>query len=327
MAHTAKAPLITLLSTMRRPYFMTLMGRRVVEGQPWHFDHCLMVFANPEGLNILQPDQLRFVPFWVQIHSIPFEFRSPHLAQFVAKDLGDLIEIHKATLLEISGPFLRIRVLLDITKPIRRGRMPPALPFKDNIRALPKSFFKRDLFDMSNSIPLEEMNLRSSQHNQDLQEVVNQFLPPGNFSETQGQVDVQPRIDIPNTTSSILTSVGQSVVSSTPVSNFQSLLCAVSRVMMSDALVIVHMDKEKGVQLPATSIPITSVPIFQPRPLTIGGNSCTKRSYTRQDMPSSTSVRSFLKKACVGDSDVVVPNVEEDHVVPAGVAEQPRPEK
>ncbi|KAF4352920.1 hypothetical protein G4B88_030171 [Cannabis sativa] len=164
---------------------------------------------------------------------------------------------------------------------------------------LQKILLLRDLFDMSNSIPLEEMNLRSSQHNQDLQEVVNQFLPPGNFSETQGQVDVQPRIDIPNTTSSILTSVGQSVVSSTPVSNFQSLLCAVSRVMMSDALVIVHMDKEKGVQLPATSIPITSVPIFQPRPLTIGGNSCTKRSYTRQDMPSSTSLEIVLQSVRV----------------------------
>ncbi|KAF4369386.1 hypothetical protein G4B88_023790 [Cannabis sativa] len=95
--------------------------RRVIENQPWHFDHCLMVFANPEGFDLLRPEQLRFVPFWMQIHYIPFGFRSPSLAKMVADDIGDLIEIHKNTLLEISSPFLRIRVLLDISKPIRRG--------------------------------------------------------------------------------------------------------------------------------------------------------------------------------------------------------------
>uniref|UniRef100_A0A803QR77 DUF4283 domain-containing protein n=1 Tax=Cannabis sativa TaxID=3483 RepID=A0A803QR77_CANSA len=94
---------------------------KVIEGQPWHFDHCLMVFANPEGLDLFQSDQLRFVPFWMQIHYIPFGFRSPNLASFVVDDVGDLIEINKTTLLEIFGPFLRIRVLLDVSKPIRRG--------------------------------------------------------------------------------------------------------------------------------------------------------------------------------------------------------------
>ncbi|KAF4385104.1 hypothetical protein F8388_014237 [Cannabis sativa] len=175
--------------------------RRVIENQPWHFDHCLMVFANPEGFDLLRPEQLRFVPFWMQIHYIPFGFRSPSLAKMVADDIGDLIEIHKNTLLEISSPFLRIRVLLDISKPIRRGMQvffrslgrtkwlmfkyeglqnycyfcgkidhifskcgsflqscddgcyPPVLPFKENIRAPLKSQFKRDPFDLANSIP------------------------------------------------------------------------------------------------------------------------------------------------------------------------------
>uniref|UniRef100_A0A803Q7T1 DUF4283 domain-containing protein n=1 Tax=Cannabis sativa TaxID=3483 RepID=A0A803Q7T1_CANSA len=193
----------------------------------------------------------------------PINFtKSPHLAQFVAKYIGDLIEIHKTTLLEISGPFLRICVLLDITKPIRRGH-----------------------------------------------------------------VDVQPRIDIPVTTSPISTSAENSVVSSTMVSSFQSLLCVVSQVMLSEAPTIVHTDKGKGVQLLIVSVPIAHVPVFPPRPLTIGGSSGTKRSYTRQEVSSGTSVRSILKRARASDNEVVVPNDDEDQVVPAGVAEQPCPEK
>uniref|UniRef100_A0A803NLY0 DUF4283 domain-containing protein n=1 Tax=Cannabis sativa TaxID=3483 RepID=A0A803NLY0_CANSA len=95
--------------------------RRVLEDQSWHFDKFLMIFANPDGLDTLTLDQLRYVPFWVQAHNIPFGHKSLQLAQFIADELGDLIEIHPLSLLESFGPYLRICVFLDVTKPLRRG--------------------------------------------------------------------------------------------------------------------------------------------------------------------------------------------------------------
>uniref|UniRef100_A0A803NIX5 DUF4283 domain-containing protein n=1 Tax=Cannabis sativa TaxID=3483 RepID=A0A803NIX5_CANSA len=39
--------------------------RRVVEGQPWHFDSFLMLFAIPDGFDTILPNQLRYIPLWL----------------------------------------------------------------------------------------------------------------------------------------------------------------------------------------------------------------------------------------------------------------------
>uniref|UniRef100_A0A803QDR9 DUF4283 domain-containing protein n=1 Tax=Cannabis sativa TaxID=3483 RepID=A0A803QDR9_CANSA len=95
--------------------------RRVLEGQPWHFDHCLVTQANPRGLDTLLPNQLRYSPFWIQVHSIPFGQKSLKLAKLIGDEVGDFLEVDKITLLKVYGLFLRIRVLIDVSKPITRG--------------------------------------------------------------------------------------------------------------------------------------------------------------------------------------------------------------
>ncbi|KAF4367784.1 hypothetical protein F8388_016607 [Cannabis sativa] len=257
--------------------------RRVIENQPWHFDHCLMVFANPEDL----------------------------LAKMVVDDIGDLIEIHKTTLLEISGPFLRIRVLLDVSKPIRRGMQcgsflqrcddgyyPPVLPFKENIRAPLKSHFKRDPFDLANSIPFEEMNLRSLAQNHDLQDAVNQFLPQASLLGSQvSPLTLAPTDHQIHSTSPI--SSQEIVTSDSQFSGLQSLLCAVSQASLNEPSTIVHTDKGKGIQ--ASDF---SVPHFSPRALSIGGGSGTKRSFVRQEVAVGSSVRGW------GNNSSNLPNAD-----------------
>uniref|UniRef100_A0A803PUH7 Zinc knuckle CX2CX4HX4C domain-containing protein n=1 Tax=Cannabis sativa TaxID=3483 RepID=A0A803PUH7_CANSA len=98
-----------------------LACRRVLEEHPWHFDKFLMVFTHPDVSPTPTPESVRYVPFWLQAHRIPFGRRSPQLAQFIADEIGDLIEIFTLSLMENFGPYLRLRVLLDITKPLRRG--------------------------------------------------------------------------------------------------------------------------------------------------------------------------------------------------------------
>ncbi|XP_030479237.1 uncharacterized protein LOC115696477 [Cannabis sativa] len=95
--------------------------RRVMEGQPWYFDHSLMIFAIPDDFDTILPNQLRFIPLWVQVHLIPFGSHSYSFAQFVADTIGDLIEVHLASLYDAITPFMCVRVLLDTTKPLHRG--------------------------------------------------------------------------------------------------------------------------------------------------------------------------------------------------------------
>ncbi|KAF4356798.1 hypothetical protein F8388_000601 [Cannabis sativa] len=51
----------------------------------------------------------------------PSHFDNPQLAQFIADEIGELIEIYPLSLLENFGPYLRLRILFDITKPLRHG--------------------------------------------------------------------------------------------------------------------------------------------------------------------------------------------------------------
>ncbi|XP_060964110.1 uncharacterized protein LOC133033413 [Cannabis sativa] len=97
--------------------------RRVLEGQPWHFDHCLVTCANHAGLDTLLPNHLRYSPFWIQVHSIPFGQKSLKLAKLIGDEVGDFLEVDQLTLHKISGLFLRVCVLIDISKPITRGIM------------------------------------------------------------------------------------------------------------------------------------------------------------------------------------------------------------
>uniref|UniRef100_A0A803QGZ0 RNase H type-1 domain-containing protein n=1 Tax=Cannabis sativa TaxID=3483 RepID=A0A803QGZ0_CANSA len=94
---------------------------RILEGQSWHFAQSLTIFAAPDSSFPLTPDNLHYVPFWIQVYGIPFMCKSYDLARFIAMEIGDLIEVDKDTIKEGTGPYLRLRVLMDVNLPIRRG--------------------------------------------------------------------------------------------------------------------------------------------------------------------------------------------------------------
>uniref|UniRef100_A0A803P2Z4 Zinc knuckle CX2CX4HX4C domain-containing protein n=1 Tax=Cannabis sativa TaxID=3483 RepID=A0A803P2Z4_CANSA len=71
--------------------------RRILDGQSWHFAQSLTIFAAPDASFPITPDQLHYVPFWVQVY------------------------VDNTTVKEGTGPYLRIRLLIDANKPIRRG--------------------------------------------------------------------------------------------------------------------------------------------------------------------------------------------------------------
>uniref|UniRef100_A0A803NK24 Zinc knuckle CX2CX4HX4C domain-containing protein n=1 Tax=Cannabis sativa TaxID=3483 RepID=A0A803NK24_CANSA len=81
----------------------------------------LTIFAAPDASFPITPDQLHYVPFWVQVYGIPFRCKSLDLAKIIASGVGDLIQVDHTTVKEGTGPYLRIRLLIDVNKPIRRG--------------------------------------------------------------------------------------------------------------------------------------------------------------------------------------------------------------
>uniref|UniRef100_A0A803Q330 DUF4283 domain-containing protein n=1 Tax=Cannabis sativa TaxID=3483 RepID=A0A803Q330_CANSA len=84
--------------------------RRVLIGQPWHFDYKLIVMTPLEAGSVVTAEALTTTPFWIQVSGIPFLKRSRALAQRLGEVLGRFIEVDLASLNETWGQYLEFRL-------------------------------------------------------------------------------------------------------------------------------------------------------------------------------------------------------------------------
>ena len=93
---------------------------KVLDGRPWNFDNMLVLLKEADGDE--PPDQvtLNQSPFWVRLKNLPFNMRSDNVVKALIGNMGDIIEIEEDVL--GFGRFRRVKVMLDISKPLRRYR-------------------------------------------------------------------------------------------------------------------------------------------------------------------------------------------------------------
>ncbi|KAL5834742.1 hypothetical protein ACOSQ3_014337 [Xanthoceras sorbifolium] len=60
------------------------------------------------------------VDFWIQLHNIPLVCMNKRVAKLLAETLGVVVEIPIDTR-ECWGKFMRVKVGIDITKPLKKG--------------------------------------------------------------------------------------------------------------------------------------------------------------------------------------------------------------
>ncbi|XP_021774660.1 uncharacterized protein LOC110738541 [Chenopodium quinoa] len=91
---------------------------KVLTGRPWCFDNILLVLKEIEGNE--QPEQISLFhsPFWVRIKHLPFNCRTDEDVKEIVMNLVDLMEIEEDAL--GLDRFRRVRVMINITKPLRR---------------------------------------------------------------------------------------------------------------------------------------------------------------------------------------------------------------
>ena len=95
---------------------------KILKSQPWSFDKHLIVMQRYTGDTPVQELEFKKIPFWVQVHDIPTSSQ----IRKVAKSLCDTVEdIQKSngTMDEDGGIFFWVRITIDITFPLCRGRV------------------------------------------------------------------------------------------------------------------------------------------------------------------------------------------------------------
>nr|POE55977.1 hypothetical protein CFP56_62806 [Quercus suber] len=93
---------------------------RVLEFEPWSYDKSLVVFQRAvEAESALSLDY-SWASFWIQIHNVPDHLLSQETGESVGKTLGKVLRVADPEDDGAGGEFLRVRINLDISRPLPR---------------------------------------------------------------------------------------------------------------------------------------------------------------------------------------------------------------
>ncbi|KAL5790678.1 hypothetical protein ACOSQ2_005566 [Xanthoceras sorbifolium] len=102
-------------------HFQSLEDKAMVWSRgPWHFDKNLIVLEKPVGPGAISQLRFKFSEFWIHIYNIPLACMNCKVARLIAEEVGTIVEFPMDSK-DLWGKFLRIKVRIDITKPLKRG--------------------------------------------------------------------------------------------------------------------------------------------------------------------------------------------------------------
>lgn len=93
---------------------------RIMNDGPWTYEQGLLVMRRLLPNEDLESVELNHTEFWVQIHSLPVGFRSDVVVQAIGSFLGIWIKNDERNFDGSILLFFRVRVLIDVTKPLKK---------------------------------------------------------------------------------------------------------------------------------------------------------------------------------------------------------------
>ncbi|CAI9757817.1 unnamed protein product [Fraxinus pennsylvanica] len=95
--------------------------KRILSGRPWSFDKILLCLHDCERVNTIKEIGFTEEVFWVQYHDLPFAGMTQNTGQAIGERLGKVLVVDTDSTGFYFGAFLRVKVLIDILKPLLRG--------------------------------------------------------------------------------------------------------------------------------------------------------------------------------------------------------------
>lgn len=91
--------------------------RLLLEG-PWHFNNALVVLEQLEEGGDMGAMKFETQDLWIRVYNAPLICMSKSMAMQIGSELGQVLEVDLGTSGLCLGQYLRIRVKIDVTKPI-----------------------------------------------------------------------------------------------------------------------------------------------------------------------------------------------------------------
>lgn len=93
---------------------------KVIEGGPWSFEQNMLVYSRLNEGEAAQSIVLNGVDIWVQVYDVPTGFLSENILKNIGMSIGNYIKADPASLEGTWKQYVRIRVTMDIGKPLKR---------------------------------------------------------------------------------------------------------------------------------------------------------------------------------------------------------------
>ena len=93
---------------------------RVLEFEPWSYDKSLVIFQKTESVESAPSLEFSVISFWVQLHNVPETSLNQETGEVVGNTIGTTIRVADPEDDGEGREFLRIRVAMNITKPLPR---------------------------------------------------------------------------------------------------------------------------------------------------------------------------------------------------------------
>ncbi|KAL9429420.1 hypothetical protein AB3S75_031266 [Citrus x aurantiifolia] len=94
--------------------------RRIIAGGPWHFNQALIVLKEPEGIGEITAQLFTHTSFWVQIKNVPIMCMDGEICKGIGELIGRVEEVDTDRTGDVIGQAIRLRISVDITKPLKK---------------------------------------------------------------------------------------------------------------------------------------------------------------------------------------------------------------
>lgn len=95
--------------------------RKALEEGPWMLSNELLVMADFNGSKTLEEIEFSYIPIWVRVTNLPLGLLSKETGELLGDEIGEFMEADVGEDRMATGRFLRVKIRLDIRKPLMCG--------------------------------------------------------------------------------------------------------------------------------------------------------------------------------------------------------------
>jgi len=102
--------------------FLQAAGKkRALEEGPWMFGKDLVVMVDYDAMKTIEEMDFSFIPIWIRVMKLPLGMMTRATGEAIGEEIGTFMCMDLDDNDSVVGRFLRIKVRLDVRKPLMRG--------------------------------------------------------------------------------------------------------------------------------------------------------------------------------------------------------------